>query len=587
MRSSRFFAQTALTLVTLCSIPLAAQNPRNPGVLQKYTATASSRLRFLASDAGKQMLLHSPSPAAVQLLQRFHPDAVGQYQPRQPLTQPAAFAGGHELVSVTGCGTVSGTVMNLEPSANAVSQNQPSVDFLLSALGSGKDLVVETGNDEREELLGSMDSATGIYVHRDGSVGCYGGTDFEMGNAPFSDPLDPGNSLASVGGARVLADDNSAHKQFFFADARLDGTTSGIVLRRVPATNFESTSTCPAGTLTGAQEATCLGSKAILVDGSLDDISDTPVIAQDPRSSGTGAGDVYVVHNSLRRLRSVMLLTACKATFTTTADCSSPLIVTASDQDGATQPGVAVVAGGPNAGAIVITYLFEDSIVYISCTPAGAPARPVCGHHSTVRTDINLTASLSDNPFPVDPWPVIAARTDSGGQTIFVVWSSCKAALVYPLFTCPDADIVMSVATNVTSPSWAFHHVTTSAGHQFMPSIAYDTGQNIVTIAYYSTKSDAYKNQVVMAMNQIASGSITPGATTYVTSSYDSMEGDGTTLEEFFENPLGDFMGLAAHGGSGTGSSRVYLGFTNSARLGTYGSATNTQADNNVSRVTY
>lgn len=91
-----------------------------------------------------------------------------------------------------------------------------------------------------------------------------------------------------------------------------------------------------------------------------------------------------------------------------------------------------------------------------------------------------------------------------------------------------------------------------------MPSIAYDTGQNIVTIAYYSTKSDTYKNRVVMAMNQIASGSITPGSTAYVISSYDSMEGDGTTLGEFFGNPLGDFMGLAAHGGSGTGSSRVY-----------------------------
>jgi len=144
----------------------------------------------------------------------------------------------------------------------------------------------------------------------------------------------------------------------------------------------------------------------------------------------------------------------------------------------------------------------------------------------------------------------------------------------------------MAVDTSLSSPSWAFHHVATDAGHQIMPSIAYDTGQNIVSIAYYSTSSDLYKNREVMKMNQIASGSITIGSTIAVTTSYDSIQGDGTS-EQLESNPLGPFMGLAAHGGSGSGSSRVYLGFTNNARQGTYDGINNTQADNNVSRVTY
>jgi hypothetical protein len=581
---SRFATQAMFALLILCATQLLAENPQNPGVLQKYTARASSRLRFLASDAGKEMLLHSPNPVALTLLKRFHPDAVGQY-PKQPLYQVEQTGGARRPpLTVTGCGTNWGTVMNLEPSANAVSQSQPSVDFLLSELGSGSDLVVETGADDRG-LFGTLDSETGVYVHRDPTVSCYGGSDFEMGNPVLANPLSPGDFLPSVGSARVLADDNPAHKQILLVDNRLDEIASGIGLRRVPTANLESTTTCPQGTLTGTQEATCIGTTGILVDASLDDVSDTPVIAQDPRSSGTGAGDIYIVNPSLRVLRSVMLLTACKATFMTTSDCSTPLIVSGAE-DGTVAPSVAVVGGGPNAGTIAITWLYGENIIFVTCTPQGAPAQPVCGNHTYAATDPYMIGLLTDNPYEFDPWPVLAARTDSAGQTFFVVWSTCKAAPEFPLIACPDADVVMSVNTSISSPSWAFHHVNTATGHQFLPSIAYDSGQGIINIAYYSTSSAYYKNQVVMQMNQIAPGTITIGATTNITTSYDSLEGDGTVLSTF-SNPIGDFTGLAAHGGSASGSSRLYMGFTNNTRLGTYGTATNTQADNNVSRVTY
>jgi len=587
MRASRWIICTlaVLSLVAFSLPTVVAQNYHNPGIYQQLPAPISTTLRFWASDAGKNLLLHSPSPFAFPLLQHFHPEAASQY-PLQPMMHRGPVGATRPAVSVTGCGTDSGTVMNLEPAALAVSQTAPSVDFLLSELGSGKDLVVESGNDERGTLA-EFDSMTAIYVHRDASQPCYGGSDFEMGNPPIADPFYSGTLLTSLGIARVLADPNPSRKQFIFADLRSDNTTRGIGLRRIPASNFESTSTCPSGTLNRSQEATCAGTRAILVDASLDNDSDSVSIAQDPRSSGTGAGDIYVVHASLRDLRTVIVVSACKATFTTSSDCSSSLIISGS-QIRAQFPSVAVVGGGPNAGAIAISWLGDDGIDFVSCTPAGAPNRPTCNSRHLVKNDPNLYSTLTDYYYieGLVTWPVIAARTDSGGQTIFIVWSDCKVVPFsdFPLEGCPDADIVMEVGTSLSSPSFAFHHITTASGHQIIPSIAYDSGQNMVNIAYYTSKSDIFKNSVVMAVNQIPGGSITPGSTAYATSTYDSLSGDGTSF--LFGNP-GDYMGLAAHGGSGTGSSRLYLGFTNNSRQGTYSGISNTQADNNVSRVTY
>ena len=589
MRSRWALAVCAFVALALLSGGgLFAQNPRNPGIFKQWTAPPSSTLAYWASDAGKEALLHSSNPHALGLLERFHPEAAGLY-PQRPLRELQVSPMVHAPASVTGCGTASGTVMNLEPVANAVGQNGPTVDFLLSELGSGKDLVVETGFDTRGEF-GTLDSVTGIYVHRDASVSCYGGSDFEMGNADIPSPFNNSDLVPSIGGGRVLADPSAAHKQFIFADLRADGEAAGVGLRRVPASNFESTSKCPMGTLTGAAEATCEGTTAVLLDPSVYEEADSVSIAQDPRSSGTGAGDIYVANTQFGSFGSVIHLSACKATFASAADCSG--VVTISGSQNQTQfPSVAVVAGGANAGTIVISYGYSPNVVeFVSCTPHGAPSRPTCSGHHTVYTDNNVIdgfPSLTNNPgLLLNTWPQIAARTDASGQTIFIVWADCAVPYDYPLEGCPDANIVMATATNLSSPAFTLHHAINSTGHQFMPSIAYDTGQNIITIGYYSTRSDLYKNRVVMLMQQIPSGSLTLGSTIVATTSYDSIQGNGTST--LFEgNPMGDVLGLAAHGGSGSGSSRVYMGFTNNARQGTYNGISNTQADNNLSRVTY
>ena len=45
-----------LSLAAFCATSLLAQNPRNPGIFQQYSAPPSSTLGFLASDAGKGTL---------------------------------------------------------------------------------------------------------------------------------------------------------------------------------------------------------------------------------------------------------------------------------------------------------------------------------------------------------------------------------------------------------------------------------------------------------------------------------------------------------------------------------------------------
>lgn len=496
-------------------------------------------------------------------------------------------------ISVTGCGTASGTRMNLEPAANAVTQKEVSVDFLLNELGSGSDLVVEHGTDNRGQL-GTFDSVTAIYVHRDGTVGCYGGTDFEMANPPIPNPFQSTDLLEGTGGARVLADANPAQKQFIFADLRMDGLTSGVGLRRIPTTNFKTVGTCPAGTLNLAQEKTCAGSTAVIVDASLDDMADSVYIAQDQRTTGTGAGDIYVVNASFGRFGSVIHLTACKETFASNADCSTPMIVSGI-QNQTQFPSIAVVQGGPNAGIVTLTYGSNtNSGYFVTCTPHGAPMPPTCSAPSLIKTDPNAILSfegISNNSGAVmNTWPVVVDRTDAAGQTTFVVWSNCKVPPFTSPFSgaCPDADVALAFTTNLTTPSWTFRQVLTSASHEIMPALAYDTGQNIVSIAEFRTTADLYKNRVVVYMNQILPGTTTlTSPSTAITTSYDSIEGDGYFTAFSSANPLGDYIGLAAHGGTGIGSSRVYVGFTNNSRQGTYSGISNTQADNNVARATY
>ena len=54
----------------------------------------------------------------------------------------------------SGCDTVNGTRFNLESRVNAVPQHSESVDFMLSRVSSGVDMVVGAADDNRGNFQG-------------------------------------------------------------------------------------------------------------------------------------------------------------------------------------------------------------------------------------------------------------------------------------------------------------------------------------------------------------------------------------------------------------------------------------------------
>jgi len=609
-----FWCTSLAAVLVISGAQAFGQAPRiaNPGFFQKVPVPVSSSFTFLASEQGKQLLLHSPNPNAKMVLRRFFGSAVANQWPMYPLLKPQT--GVRPLPqgpTVAGCGTASGTEFNLEPASSPgsgpVPQNTPPVDFIPGFLTGGTantDLVVQTGTDYRYFLygLGAWDgSQNGIYVHRDATQACYGGTDFELGNPPIPDPLHAGQTMPDDGGlGRVVAD--ATNSQFIFTDLRFNEETAGVGLLRVPAVNFTSTVKCPKGTENLAQAMTCVGTTAVLLGASEEDQADFENLTQDPRASGTGAGDIYVtwtdIDNDFTPTTQINLV-ACKAKFASIKDCSSPVVVSGSDTE-VTYSGVSVVPGtGANAGKITVSYVNAGAFPYQGkmavCTPKGAPVAPVCAAATLVATESQPVTSLADNAFRVNTIPVIANRADASGQTTFAVWAHCKTLSTAPLNpqACLDSDVVMKTSTNLGTSWSAVTTVDAGVGtHEFMPAISVDNTQSITNIAYYKTSDSLhYKNRTEVYLKQIPSGSTTPGAAIVVTTSPDSPAGDPNLSQYLVSYQYGDYIGISARStAAAAGKGIAYIGFTNDSRLGTYGispTVQNPESNNTVSRVTY
>jgi hypothetical protein len=597
---------------------LFAQNPItvNPGIFQNFKAPVSSMKAFLASPQGQQMLLHSPNPHAKALLMRYFGSTVASQWPVKPLmTAPSGRVS--PSVTVTGCGTASGTRFNLEPVTNPVPQNEPPVDFLPNKLTGGTantDLVVQSANDFRDFVSAAFGGLTGIYVHRDATQACYGGTDFEAANPTIADPLQAGQFLTGEGDPRVTAD--PVRGQFIFTDLRSDVFTSAVGLRRVSATNLTNTVTCPKGTLTIAQAATCFGTFAVALGASQEDTADFDNSTQDPRSSGTGAGDIYVTWDEFDNdfVPSTSIdLAVCTATFTSLANCSSPMIVSAAADTDVAFGWLSVVPAGANAGKVTVVYMnltgALPQIKMAVCTPNGAPKAPTCAAPTVVTTLATPITSfseggftiggLSDNTFRITSMAKVANRGDG---TTFIVYDTCKVQPYTALggtfdSPCMDADVDLAVSTNLGA-SWTFPAAGVDTGtgtHEFFPAISIDNERNITNIAYYKTTDTLlYKNRTQVALKQIPAGSTTPGALILVTTAQDSPNGDPTI--PLFTPQYGDYIGVSGRSTSTTtGTGRAYIGHTNDSRLGTFictfcsgaKSAQNPESNNHVSKVTY
>jgi hypothetical protein len=583
----------ALLVALLISGKMAqAQRPR----LAVRAPVRSAFIDFLLTPRGLQILRASQHPMAQALLKLAGEPA--QDSPQTPLADlgpdaspiPAddAAAG---VPATGGCGTAAGTRFNLEPRAppGALPQNETAVDFLPAAGISGADLVVGGANDFRGFFAGLGNSATGYYVHRNGTDTNPCAADFEGGVPPITDKT---TGLKLLGGGDAAVEADPARAAFFMADTRLGSGASTIGVFRSTAATLNSSTACPGGTHTLAQSQTCWPHS----------VEANPHLAVDPRAigSGTGAGDVYVAMTQDSVQLSVVLV-ACKNDLSA---CSPGVVVSGSD--GAAQSAhVRVrpdIATHP-AGSITVTYINVTGnstgvqpveIKYVTCTPKGAPIPPTCAPDRLILTENQPIPANANGPagaplaaaqFHFGTYPKHDHRRDQNGVETYVVWDRC--AVVPPTVVwspiCPNAQIVMAASAD-NGNTWHFGAVDKGAGDQYFPAIRTDTNTNIVNIAYYSTQADSARHRPRVLLRQIAPGALTPDPV-----------GPLQTLTTTAWEPAADFflgdtfiglnIGIAARA-TATGS-RAYVHYTHNIVNGRYNGAPAPEQNNHLSRFDY
>src|SRR6202034_2140875 len=142
------------------------------------------------------------------------------------------------------------------------------------------------------------------------------------------------------------------------------------------------------GTHTLAQATSCWSSTPpvlLFPQPSFDSVGDQPQLAVDERE--TGAGDVYVVNASFdfTSQTTTVFLAPCTNSLT----CGEPISISGSNVQTAV-PYVRVRTDG------LITVSFTNgnpdgsqTILFVTCTPAGAPNPPACGAPVTVANTAN------------------------------------------------------------------------------------------------------------------------------------------------------------------------------------------------------
>jgi hypothetical protein len=474
-----------------------------------------------------------------------------------------------------------GNTFNRQAAKNAVGQFNETVAVLLGAGSSGGDLVFGTALDARSlPPLGFLpgQDADAFYVQRSNS-NC--AADLE-GELPVIQS-NTGDVYSIFGNPIVVAD--PAHGAFFVADLRYSGEFAVGVMKATPATLLNTTQ-CPSGTESGP--AFCFVSVAQLVNvvsSSIDLLS--PSIAVDQRTTGTGAGDIYIVavNDNTDTAATSIFISACANTL---ASCSNAVKVSGSDK----RTGNPWVQVRPDGG-ITVSYVESEAntpttavdIRFVNCQPGGSPNAPTCTapvpviretQPAGIPGEVQLTPQYV-NPIDlqaVDPtYPKHVDRLESDGTTVttFLVYDRCDTAgitgdeIFFPL--CPKTDVVM-VSTTDGGATWSpIQKVSDAAGQQFFGNVALDGSTGTVNIAYYSTENDGLKTSMQIFLAQVAAGESAPGVPQQITSSpYDGPLGGFNGNEEL----PGSYLGVAAAGTGQPGHSHVYIHFSGSVTPGSY-----------------
>ncbi len=477
------------------------------------------------------------------------------------------------------CSKNGGARFNLEPRANAVFQNTPSADFILNGAGPGDDLIVQTATDWRGAYPGPFGgSMTGYYVHTSSTADC---------SVQFEGGLPNVGAQQGIGEGVVAAD---ATRQAFFVadDVFLGGGLYGIY--RASVADLLNPSICPHGTQTAAQAQSCWEQTPPVFLNPQQSFGGPIGLAVDQRPTGTGAGDVYLVST----LGESLLLNACT---NATLNCSVTLTVATNQSNANIYPSIQVRPDG----VITISSVGDFNpypnapIIFVTCTPAGAPNPPTC------QTPVNVTTVplfqadgfgfANINLIVGDPlYPKHVNRQESNGQfTTFLVYDECTNSISAPLPP-NSTSVCLNTEVNLTlsqdgGQTWSTPVVLTpNPALHFFSNIANDASTGTVSIAYYSTEGDIYFRNTRVFMSQIAPGSTTPGIAMPVTAftPIDDDPGDEAALGTF------DYrLGVIAHGTGTVGQSHLYLSFDSETADGNYNGAPLPELNNHIELIPY
>jgi len=596
MKSRTFVCGMLAAFLLLFGAELLAQsstkvlNPFNPTAFQKYAAPVSSRLSFMASEKGKQFLLQAPNPIAKTFLARFHgSDAAAQWDntPHKFLSQgrpsgaSARAQGGGTPGSLAPTSRCPWTRFNLEAAANAVPQNEESIDFFKAGATGGGDMAVEVANDFRGFFLPPAKwapSVSGYYV--EDTSGC--SPRFEGGTPLLPDPIYATNFL--IGGGDPIVNYDPQHDAWFYSSIHESPYDEGIGVWRNTTAGLKA---CAGGTHNLTTSTSCWptgpassGFNAIVADEQTFFFDDKPDSWIDTRASGTGHGDVYI-SDTLFGFGTNIDLVACTNDLTL---CSGSENVSGGDtgvqfSDIKTKSDGTVTITYTNS-YVISTFtqpIYAVDIKYVTCSPNGAPSAPTCNWPVLVKTDyapiVDGLSGLIDVRNSTYPVHVEA----SGGTYIF--WEHCGSYSDLPFggnFFCPDADIVGTVSTSGGATWGAVFTVDGAYGHQIMPWATYDSGADKIVITYQDC--DASGKTACRAgyrtITPTTSGSTAVGAfaaiSGYTYPTAEANNGDFAPLD-------GDYVGASAHG------NHSWFGFTDTSRAGSYGFGTELDQDSNNS----
>lgn len=476
-----------------------------------------------------------------------------------------------------GCTGPNGSIFNLEPRLHAVVQAAQSVAVLPGAGSGGGDLIVATATDMR----GIAATNDAFYVERS-NANC--AADFEGGLPAIVNIL---GAFAGFGTPVAIAD--PARSAFFIVDLRFGGADqNGVGIVRATAANLRSSTACPDGTQSGGS-AGCWTVGAVTNITDLNAFLDSPHIAVDERTSGTGAGNLYTVvsQRSPAGASTSIMLTACT---NATLNCGASIRISGADANA----DFAFVQVRPD-GAITVSYrnttfpgIHPEAIKFVTCAPNGAPSPPTCAAPSLVTTEENpvFASTPGDVPMTIELHPRHAHRLESDGQTVttFLVYDRCAVPVIQGgLGTafCPKSEVALTTSTD-GGTSWSpVEKVTSSAGQQFFSSIALDASTGTVNIGYYSTENDFFGQRPQVFLAQVPPGTTTPDTPQLLTSGTGDVQATSPLTVLFQPTGFGDRLGIAA------APSRVYAGFTWNSVPGIYAGVASPDMNNHLIRFSY